>query len=316
MEVWTFIQSKLNADMPVLLMYVVDSEGSSPGRKGFIMAVSGDGEVCGTIGGGIMEYKLSEKAKQILEKGEQTISLVRQYHDKDAGSARSGMICSGSQTIAFIPLSQKDKPVIEKICHSSDIAIHLSHEGLRIANDEAAGFQYQSDDDWSYTEPVKRQSVIHIIGGGHVSLALSELMCFLGFYSKVYDDRADLNTVLQNFFANEKITIPGYERIDEYISDCSGHFAVIMTTGYRTDKIALQRLLNKDFAYLGVLGSAKKKETIFKELISEGVQESDLKKLFMPIGLDIYSKTAQEIAVSIAAEIICEKNRELPTGRK
>ena len=316
MEVWTFIQSKLNADMPVLLMYVVDSEGSSPGRKGFIMAVSGDGEVCGTIGGGIMEYKLSEKAKQILEKGEQTISLVRQYHDKDAGSARSGMICSGSQTIAFIPLSQKDKPVIEIISHSRDIAIHLSHGGLRIANDEAAGFQYQSDDDWSYTEPVKRQSVIHIIGGGHVSLALSELMCFLGFYSKVYDDRADLNTVLQNFFANEKITIPGYDRIDEYISDCSGHFAVIMTTGYRTDKIALQRLLNKDFAYLGVLGSAKKKETIFKELISEGVQESDLKKLFMPIGLDIYSKTAQEIAVSIAAEIICEKNRELPTGRK
>lgn len=315
MDIWAFIQSKLVAGTPVQLMYVVDSEGSSPGRKGFTMAVSTDHEFFGTIGGGIMEYKLVEKAKVLLQQPGQPVSLLRQYHDKESGTGQSGMICSGSQLIAFIPLSEKDRPVVDKLNESPYHVIRLSPEGLQITEEDITGLQYHSDEDWSYTEAVKHQPVIHIIGGGHVSLALSELMCFLGFYSKVYDDRPDLNTIRQNFFANEKITVPGYERIDEYITDCRGHFAVIMTTGYRTDKIALKQLLNKEFAYLGILGSVKKKETIFGELIHEGINESALEKLFMPVGVDIFSKTAQEIAVSIAAEIIRAKNRDFPGGR-
>nr|MBU9937210.1 XdhC family protein [Ferruginibacter sp.] len=70
MDVWEFIHAKLSATVPVLLLYVLESEGSSPGRKGFKMAVSADGTFCGTIGGGIMEHKLVEKAKDILRKNE------------------------------------------------------------------------------------------------------------------------------------------------------------------------------------------------------------------------------------------------------
>lgn len=316
MDVWNFIKEKLDQQLPVELLYVIDSEGSSPGRKGFAMAVSTDQEICGTIGGGIMEYKLVEKAKSILLRNDRVVFLVRQYHDKDSGSGHSGMICSGSQLIAFIPLGEKEKAVIDRINESPHHIIRLSPGGVAISDENAEGLNFVSDEDWSYSEPVNRQPVIHIIGGGHVSLALSELMCFLGFYSKVYDDRPQLNTLLQNYFANEKIPVPAYEKIDEYITDCSGHFAVIMTTGYRTDKIALQRLLNKDFTYLGVLGSVKKRETIFAELSNEGVDPSMLEKVYMPVGVDIYSKSATEIAVSIAAEIIREKNRGLPTGRQ
>jgi xanthine dehydrogenase accessory factor len=58
MEVWEFIQDKLSSAQQVMLLYVLESEGSSPGRKGFKMAVTVDGKICGTIGGGIMEYKL------------------------------------------------------------------------------------------------------------------------------------------------------------------------------------------------------------------------------------------------------------------
>jgi xanthine dehydrogenase accessory factor len=140
-------------------------------------------------------------------------------------------------------------------------------------------------------------------------------MCFLGFYSKVYDDRRELSTILQNFFANEKITIPGYEQLGEYIADCKNDYAVIMTMGYRTDKIALLQLLQKEFYYLGMMGSEHKTEILMSELKAEGISEAALKKVFTPIGVNIFSKTTPEIAVSIAAEIIREKNKELPTGR-
>ena len=88
-----------------------------------------------------------------------------------------------------------------------------------------------------------------------------------------------------------------------------------MTIGYRTDKIVLKQLLEKNFFYMGVLGSQKKMQTLFKELEEEGVDRNRLSKIFTPIGLNIFSKTTKEIAVSIAAEIIQEKNKDLPTGR-
>lgn len=319
MDVWKFIADKITAAQAVMLLYVLDSEGSSPGRSGFKMAVAADGTICGTIGGGIMEHKLVEKAKAMLQNNEMEVLLRRQYHDKQHTTDQSGMICLGNQLNAFIPITQADETTIETILQEGPYTIQLSPKGLSIHEsvpaDKNHSLQFKSNEDWLYIEKINQRPVIHIIGGGHVSLALSELMCFLGFYSKVYDERHELNTILQNFFANEKIIVPGYENLGEYITDCRNDYAVIMTVGYRTDKIALQQLLKKEFYYLGMMGSEHKIETLMNELKAEGVAEEALKKVFTPIGVNIYSKTTPEIAVSIAAEIIREKNKDLPTGR-
>jgi xanthine dehydrogenase accessory factor len=203
--------------------------------------------------------------------------------------------------------------VIEKIVQGEPISIRLSPEGIALQEtvhpEKQHSLQFRSQEDWLYIEKINRRPVIHIIGGGHVSLAFSELMSHLGFYCKVYDDRPALNTLVQNSFANEKFIIPGYEQLGEYIGEGTDELAVIMTIGYRTDKLALKQLLDKGFFYLGMLGSEKKVETIFSELRSEGVQEELLKKVFAPVGIFINSKTPREIAVSIAAEIIRERNR-------
>jgi xanthine dehydrogenase accessory factor len=319
MEVWKFISGKLATAQAVMLLYVLDSEGSSPGRSGFKMAVAADGTIYGTIGGGIMEHKLAEKAKAMLQKNEKEILLMRQYHDKVHTTDQSGMVCLGNQLNVFIPLTSADEKIIETILQEGQYTIQLSPKGLSIHEstpvDKNYSLQFKSNEDWLYVEKINQRPVIHIIGGGHASLALSELMCFLGFYSKVYDDRRGLNTILQNFFANEKITVSGYEQLGDYITDCKNDYAVIMTMGYRTDKIALQQLLQKEFYYLGMMGSEHKTEILMNELKANGVAEEALKKVFTPIGVNIYSKTTPEIAVSIAAEIIREKNKDLPTGR-
>ena len=56
MQPWLFIQDKLNKHIPVVLLYVLESQGSSPGRQGFKMAVASDGSMQGSIGGGIMKW--------------------------------------------------------------------------------------------------------------------------------------------------------------------------------------------------------------------------------------------------------------------
>lgn len=319
LDVWGFIDAKLAANINVMLLYVLDSEGSSPGRKGFKMAVTADGDLCGTIGGGIMEFKLVEKARSLLHSGARDIHFTEQFHDKTHDKNQSGMICSGSQINVLIPLNPSDsKATITKIIEAQkqneNKTIQLSPAGIKITDETVKGFNYKTKKDWNYTESLNQKPVLHIIGGGHVGLALSELMHFLGFYIKLYDDRTELNTIEQNFFAHEKHFID-YKTIGNNITIDANDFVVIMTIGYRTDKIVLQQLLNKDFLYLGLLGSEKKNEKLLSELKAEGVSNDKLDKVFAPVGLNIFSKTTKEIAVSIAAQIILIKNKNLPTGR-
>ena len=316
MQVWEFIHEKFFSDIKVILLYVLKSEGSSPGRQGFKMAVAADGTFCGTIGGGIMEHKFTEKTRSLLQQNETKVLLQKQFHTKEHSANQSGMICSGNQLIAIIPLSPTDKKTVFNICSSKGKTIQISPRGITLITEEATGLQYNTDEDWIYTEAASQGPVINIIGGGHVSLALSELMSFLGFYIKVYDDRPGVTTLQENDFANEKIVIPAYEQLGEYINPTENEYAVIMTVGYRTDKIALKQILHKPFYYLGLMGSDHKIDMLFKELNEEGIVSGELKNVFTPIGINILSKTTQEIAVSIAAQIIQEKNKALPTGRQ
>ena len=81
-----------------------------------------------------------------------------------------------------------------------------------------------------------------------------------------------------------------------------------MTLGYVSDAVVIRQLADRDFKYFGVLGSRAKMGTLMKELRSEGIEEQRLSRIRTPIGLPINSRTPEEIAISIAAEIIAVKN--------
>ena len=219
------------------------------------------------------------------------------------------MICSGSQTIAFVPLSAKDITLIETILEADyNAVISITSNGIVLTQNTLQDMVFHSETDWCYSGLIKDVPVIHIIGGGHCGLALSQLMKLLGFYIHLYDDRENLNTISENHFTDE-IHIVDYQNIGEIIANNPEHFVVIMTIGYRTDKIVLTQLIDKTFKYIGLLGSVQKIATLFAELKQEGYKDIQLSKVYTPIGLNINSKTTQEIAVSIAAEIIKIKNQ-------
>ncbi|MBS1638698.1 MAG: XdhC family protein [Bacteroidetes bacterium] len=307
MSVWNFIETKLQHDFNVMLLFVAESIGSSPGKAGFAMAVANDDSFNGTIGGGIMEYKLVEKAKSLLQQNHQTIFLQEQYHDKIHAKNQSGMICSGSQKIIFVPLSEKDLSTIQSINHQTKKSFSITTNSFTANNFELNEWKFIDENNWQYTQNIIQQNVIHIIGGGHCGLALSELMSFLGFYIHIYDDRENLNTVEQNYYAHEKHLV-NYENINNFLNASAKDYVVLMTIGYRTDKIILSQIIKNSYYYLGLLGSEKKINTLFTELKQEGVNDDLLNKIHTPIGVNINSQTTQEIAVSIAAEIIKVKN--------
>src|SRR5258708_1156149 len=110
---WRLLSHSLYNHIPVMLLYLLDSHRSSPGRRGFFMAVTTE-QMSGSIGGGIMEHKFVELAKQRLQLHIQELSLVKQWHDKEAAKNQSGMICSGEQTIFLYTVYEKDMAHINR----------------------------------------------------------------------------------------------------------------------------------------------------------------------------------------------------------
>src|SRR3954471_20538090 len=95
LQTWQFIHRSLQTETSVMLLYVLESLGSSPGRQGFFMAVNMEGNMQGSIGGGIMEHKFVEMAMEKLKKDDREWLVKKQVHDKSASKNQSGMICSG-----------------------------------------------------------------------------------------------------------------------------------------------------------------------------------------------------------------------------
>lgn len=318
------INSSLQQQIPVMLLYVLQSEGSSPGRQGFFMAVNAAGETEGSIGGGIMEHKFIELAKESLKtqgtrhKYENTldVGIKKQYHNKSAPANQSGMICSGEQTILLYPVSDKDREPIQQIITSIEQnkngTIQLSPAGLQFFA-EAPGTDFSftmiSDDDWLYRERTGYKNHLHIIGAGHCALALSKMMREMDFYIHLYDDRSSLKTFTENEYAHEKKIVGDYKELEHLIPEGINHYIVVMTVGYRTDDIVVRTLWNRPFKYFGLLGSKSKIDKMFSDYLAKGVPAELLSQIHAPVGIAIHSQTPEEIAVSIAAEIIQVKNR-------
>ena len=304
-----------------MLLVVAESSGSSPGRQGYKMAVGADGELIGSIGGGVMEVNLVEQSRSFLRdagtrgRGD-TVTLSDQVHQKDAPNA-SGMICSGRQTVIFKLLAPADvetvDAIIDALTNRRRDALEISPTDFRISTTPLAEnsdftFAKLSDTNFQYAERLGFKNFLSIIGGGHCALALSELMSKMDFHISLYDDRPELNTIAKNRHAHEIKIVDSYERISDHIFSGGCAYVVVMTLGYKTDEVVIRGLIDKEFKYFGVLGSKAKMSTMLKALRKDGLDPNKLDRIRTPVGLPINSRTPEEIAISIAAEIISVKN--------
>lgn len=327
LEIWQFAAERLLQNESATLLVVAESSGSSPGRQGFKMIVAKD-DLCGSVGGGVMEVRLTGLAKELLEseiKNAKSLlksqipnpksRIIEQVHQKNSPN-QSGMICSGKQTVIFRRLDFNDLTVINEIIdalknHRSK-TLQITDYELQIEETEQSvsdfTFEKQNENEFAYREKLGDKNELYIVGGGHCALALSELMAKMDFYISLFDDRPNLNTIAKNEFADRITVVESYEKIGDYVESGANVYVVVMTLGYQSDETVIKKLIDKNFKYFGVLGSKAKMTTLLRELKNEGFAAEKLNRIRTPAGIEINSRTPEEIAVSIAAEIIRAKN--------
>jgi len=311
MNFWKSLHLALKTHKRLILLVVVESIKSTPGRQGFKMFVAPDNTFKGTIGGGVMEFAFVEEAKKLLQKNRTSIiSLKRQIH-RGTKPESSGMICSGEQSIAIIPLNKQHISLIKDIITKPTGILNISEKGIdyNVSNnlDTKYLFQKTGKNKWLYKEQIRHNPKLYVIGAGHVGAATAKLCQKVGFEVVLLDNRPQLNTFEACTDVSAKHIID-YKYISDYIEEGKHVYVTIMTHGYKEDKLILKPLLTKNFKFLGVLGSRVKIKIMFKALLQEGFKQADLDTIHAPLGLFIKSETPQEIAVSIAAQLIKIKN--------
>jgi xanthine dehydrogenase accessory factor len=283
------------------------------------MAVGADGELTGSIGGGVMEVNLVEESRRSLADSALRVPhslLSEQVHQKNSPNA-SGMICSGKQTVIFKLVTPGDAIVVgeiaDSVLHGRAVRIEITKNQFVATTDNPSSTAGRTDfvvtdNDFRYTETLGFPNHLYIVGGGHCALALSELMSKMDFHISLFDDRPELNTIEKNLFAHVMKIVDTYERIGDHIPSGESAYVVVMTLGYKTDEVVVRGLIDKEFKYFGVLGSKAKMAAMLGKLKAEGIPEAKIDRIRTPIGLPINSRSPEEIAVSIAAEIIAVKN--------
>lgn len=309
------MSSSLQNQFPVMLMTVVESHGASPGKAGFAMAVAANGERCGTIGGGAMEVKWVGQSLTLLAEESRTPIVRKLFHSRETTQESSGLICAGSQTILLKPLYPDSLKTVAEIANTfvehlfGMLRITPDEFGIKheLRNGEDTSFTYNAAHDWIFEQNVGVLDTVYVIGSGHVGLALSRIMSTLDFRVVVIDDRADAATFVDNCFAHQRIH-SSYDEIGKFLCGNERKYVAIVTTAYKCDEAALKAIISLNAKYIGLMGSAAKTKQIFEDLKNDGFTEDQLKRIHTPIGIPIESETPEEIAVSIAAEIIMVKN--------
>ncbi len=158
--------------------------------------------------------------------------------------------------------------------------------------------------DFIILESIVPKSRLVIAGAGHVGKALSHFGKLLDFEVIVWDDREE--------YANRD-NLPDADKIisgnvQNGLSDLNSNndtFVVIVTRGHKNDSEVLKQVISSEAGYIGMIGSSKKVLQVREKSIGEGwATTAQWEKIHAPIGLKIGSETVEEIAVSIAAELI------------
>ena len=139
---------------------------------------------------------------------------------------------------------------------------------------------------------------VYIFGAGHVAKELAKILYYIDFEIVVWDDRIE--------FANEQ----RFECAKNIICEkYNNDFAIVMTRGHVSDYEVVKQLLSGNFKYIGAIGSMNKIKVMKEQLAKDGFSKEKIDNICMPIGIQIAAETPEEIAISIASELILFRSR-------
>lgn len=330
-ELFETARKSMEKKQDLVFVTTISSSGSSPRGAGSKMLVLENGTSYGTIGGGNVEYVSIQHAREVLK---QKQSCTRGFALHPDQVADLGMICGGDVVIFFQYISWENQDFYDlctRILKSWDknentwLIFDITEEtvwkaglyeeqegltGLGISDPspllQTKAVQKVLDGRKYYCEPLVQKGRVYIFGGGHVAQALVPVLARLEFRCVVFDDREAFSNP-QVFPEAEQCILGHFNRISDYLSIQPQDYVCIMSRGHQYDYLIQKQILTTPAYYIGVMGSRKKKEVIRQKLLADGFSQEDISRITTPIGLDILAETPEEIAVSIAGQLIAER---------
>jgi xanthine dehydrogenase accessory factor len=313
-EFWRTLAGCLEAGEKVFLALVAANTRHSPGTAGARMLASESGRRAGTVGGGIMEHKLLARAAEVLRGGDFTPQIQTLHHRRSAAGERSGMICAGSQTNLYaLCRPESELETVRRVASLIEVGgsgmLAIDPRGLTVEDAEPdlsrprISLERDRDGGWRYLEQLLERRRLAILGGGHCAAALAHAMSRLGYEVSVFETRPDVAGAELARDARVRV-IDDFRQAGALIDYPELTWVVVMTTDFPSDVKALAGVLDRPFPFVGVMGAPAKLEEIRTRLATEGFSPAAIGRIQAPVGLAIPSHTPEEIAISVAAQIL------------
>jgi len=165
-----------------------------------------------------------------------------------------------------------------------------------------------------FVEPILPQPMLYLFGGGHVSMAVARAASAAGFGIGVVDDREAFAN--KERFPTALEIYASYEEAFEKIHPNVANYLVIVTRGHKEDMRVLAWAVRTEARYVGMIGSKRKVLSVYKALESEGYKADEFERVYAPMGLEIGALSPEEIAVSIAAELVAVRRNAATAAHK
>ena len=165
-----------------------------------------------------------------------------------------------------------------------------------------------------FVEPILPQPIVYIFGGGHISMALARTASAAGFGIVVIDDREQFANPQRFPMAQEILT--SYEEAFARLAPGASSYLVIVTRGHRDDMRVLAWAVRTQARYIGMIGSKRKVLSTYKALEADGFRPDEFERVYAPMGLEIGALSPEEIALSIAAELVAVRRNAQPAAHK
>ncbi len=302
---------------------VVSTERCAPRDPGAVLAVSEKGEVIGSVTGGCVEPAVYEEAQSVLAGGP---PRLLSYGIADDEAFEVGLPCGGTVHIFVDALDPAlVGPIAEAVRAERPVALTVSVSGERIGEkrlvygDQGADGELAErarellargetgfvtvDGEEIFVSAFAPRPRMYVFGAIDFASALASIGRFLGYRVTVCDARAKFVTP-ERFPDVDELVVDWPDRflasapVDERTAIC------VLTHDNKFDVPILKAALQGPAGYIGAMGSRRTTERRNERLLEEGVTEEELSRVHAPIGLPIGSRSPEEVAVAIAAEII------------
>ncbi|MFI5253296.1 MAG: XdhC family protein [Bacteroidota bacterium] len=334
MNIFSHICESLRMDKRASLATIISAAGSAPApaQSKMLIRTGGDGKTIGTVGGGCLDQDIILSLQNA--QGEEARILPFDLNDDDSDT---GLTCGGTVFVLLETIDASMLPVYESIIErrnaglDSLLVTRLFKEPFKSLCDESgksvAGpdfpkslsgairnmvaekkeitgtIKVKSSNEDYIMEHIAPSPRLIIFGGGHVGKVVSQCGAIAGFSVTLIDDRKQFAN-RDRFPEAERIFCESFDLVFQSLNVSKSDYIVIVTRGHKHDENILEKIAHYNPKYIGMIGSKRKIKLTYEHLATKGVPPDFFPRIHAPIGLDIGAETAEEIGVSIVAEII------------